>query len=99
MSSVAGRPENGAFAHFMFVCADVKLQAAMRRRCPVCKKTIDPTGERSSREGNFYPFCSQRCKLIDLGRWLDAEYRIVSKPGDEEGADTGEEPADGDKKL
>lgn len=44
-------------------------------RCPRC-------GERVRWEGNPYrPFCSERCKLIDLGRWIDEEYRI---PTDEE---------------
>lgn len=39
-------------------------------KCPVCKKTI-------KWEGNPYrPFCSYRCKMIDLGRWLKEEYRI-----------------------
>ena len=28
----------------------------------------------------FFPFCSQRCKLIDLGIWLNAEYKIISEP-------------------
>ena len=31
----------------------------------------------------FFPFCSERCKLIDLGAWLDAGYRIPSKPDEE----------------
>jgi endogenous inhibitor of DNA gyrase (YacG/DUF329 family) len=26
-----------------------------------------------------YPFCSARCKLIDLGRWLGEEYTVASK--------------------
>jgi endogenous inhibitor of DNA gyrase (YacG/DUF329 family) len=25
----------------------------------------------------MYPFCSERCKLIDLGRWLDGKYQIA----------------------
>lgn len=30
-----------------------------------------------------FPFCSPRCKLIDLGRWLGEEYRIpAGRPGD-----------------
>jgi endogenous inhibitor of DNA gyrase (YacG/DUF329 family) len=36
-----------------------------------------------------FPFCSPRCKTIDLGRWLGETYRI---PADEEGA---EEPPPG----
>ena len=29
-----------------------------------------------------YPFCSERCRLVDLSRWLDEDYRIPDKPGD-----------------
>lgn len=44
----------------------------------------------------FFPFCSERCKMIDLGAWLDAEYRISSKPDDESDRPTEEgAPADG----
>ena len=39
-------------------------------RCPICKK---PT----LAKGNpFRPFCSERCKLIDLDNWLSERYRI-----------------------
>ncbi len=39
-------------------------------KCPICKKL-------SSWKGNPYrPFCSERCKLIDLGAWASGEYRI-----------------------
>ena len=36
-----------------------------------------------------YPFCSERCKLIDLGRWLDGKYQIpvAIDPRDEDDAD------------
>lgn len=27
-----------------------------------------------------YPFCSARCRLIDLGRWAEEEYRVAGKP-------------------
>ncbi|MEC7518879.1 MAG: DNA gyrase inhibitor YacG [Myxococcota bacterium] len=37
--------------------------------CPVCKSEAPP-------EGDHAPFCSRRCKLIDLGQWLDEGYRI-----------------------
>jgi endogenous inhibitor of DNA gyrase (YacG/DUF329 family) len=26
------------------------------------------------------PFCSERCRLLDLGRWLDGDYRIPGEP-------------------
>ncbi len=38
--------------------------------CPVCKK-------KTPWENNaFRPFCSDRCRLIDLGKWASDEYRI-----------------------
>ncbi|MFN4243450.1 MAG: DNA gyrase inhibitor YacG [Tepidisphaerales bacterium] len=48
-------------------------------RCPICKKPSAPPPPPPSP----YPFCSERCKLIDLGRWLDGAYRIpVTDPDD-----------------
>ncbi len=39
-------------------------------RCRTCKRP-------AVREGNkAYPFCCERCQLVDLGRWLNEEYRI-----------------------
>ena len=32
----------------------------------------------------FYPFCSKRCKNVDLNRWLSGAYVIPAKPDDEE---------------
>lgn len=51
-------------------------------RCPVCRKDIQDSldGERPE----TYPFCSERCKLIDLGAWLDSEYVITSSTTQEE---------------
>ena len=44
--------------------------------CPICDKVL----EVEHRHGAPYrPFCSERCKMIDLGRWLDGTYR-VSEP-------------------
>ena len=36
-------------------------------------------------ENPWAPFCSERCKLVDLGRWLDGRYQIPVEisPGDE----------------
>ena len=39
--------------------------------CPICKKPVAPR-----RENATFPFCSERCRLIDLGKWLGEEYRI-----------------------
>ena len=48
-------------------------------RCPICSKPVqEPSGEQISP----FPFCSERCKLIDLGRWLDGAktYRLHVPP-------------------
>jgi endogenous inhibitor of DNA gyrase (YacG/DUF329 family) len=54
------------------------------RRCPICKRSV-PTDAASS---PFRPFCSERCKLVDLGSWLSGTYRI-SRPISEEELDQG----------
>jgi hypothetical protein len=43
-------------------------------------------------EGNpFRPFCSERCRLRDLGAWSAEAYRIPAKPDEEQGESWGEE--------
>jgi len=51
----------------------------MMRRCPVCHKVVGPSPKERSETAAFFPFCSRRCKLTDLGAWLDAKYSIVSE--------------------
>jgi endogenous inhibitor of DNA gyrase (YacG/DUF329 family) len=51
----------------------------MKNRCPVCKKMVEAPRKKEPEEAEFFPFCSRRCKLIDLGAWLDAEYKITSE--------------------
>jgi endogenous inhibitor of DNA gyrase (YacG/DUF329 family) len=44
-------------------------------KCPMCKKTVEV------RKNNpFLPFCSKRCKMVDLGKWLDGKYVIPDDP-------------------
>jgi endogenous inhibitor of DNA gyrase (YacG/DUF329 family) len=50
-------------------------------QCPICGKQFD------SKESNAMPFCSQRCRLIDLGRWLREERGLPVAPNDEEEQD------------
>ncbi len=40
-------------------------------RCPVCKKPVE-----MSQKNPFRPFCSERCRMIDLGTWASEEYRV-----------------------
>jgi endogenous inhibitor of DNA gyrase (YacG/DUF329 family) len=39
-------------------------------KCPTCGN------EAEWKDNPFRPFCSERCKLIDLGRWVDEEYKV-----------------------
>ncbi len=46
----------------------------MTKECPRCKKTVDLSRANTSR-----PFCSKKCKLIDLGTWVNEE-KVISRP-------------------
>jgi endogenous inhibitor of DNA gyrase (YacG/DUF329 family) len=48
-------------------------------RCPTCRT---PVRKDPARPGKLFPFCSERCHLVDLGRWLGEEYRIPGPPDD-----------------
>jgi endogenous inhibitor of DNA gyrase (YacG/DUF329 family) len=45
----------------------------MKFHCPICRK---PTDSDSNAE---FPFCSERCKLLDLGAWASEKY-VISEP-------------------
>jgi len=45
----------------------------MKHRCPICKKPTD-SGEHAD-----FPFCSERCRLLDLGAWASEKY-VASDP-------------------
>ncbi|HYC57851.1 MAG TPA: DNA gyrase inhibitor YacG [Candidatus Binatia bacterium] len=47
-------------------------------RCPTCKQLFEPSSSPCP------PFCSKRCKLLDLGRWLDGSYAVPGEPASEE---------------
>lgn len=53
-------------------------------RCPTCERTFDPA------ESTALPFCSSRCRQIDLGRWLDEKYHVPVDPADDEPEDATE---------
>lgn len=67
--------------------------AAKTRPCPICHKPASVTFK-------HFPFCSSRCKTIDLGAWSAEEYTIsrpinetdeVVQPPSEESRETGME--------
>ncbi len=40
-------------------------------RCPSCSQPAEPRARNAA-----FPFCSPRCRLVDLGKWLNEEYRV-----------------------
>jgi hypothetical protein len=45
---------------------------SLKLRCPICKKPV------KSSDAEF-PFCSERCRTIDLGKWASGAY-VISSP-------------------
>ena len=44
-------------------------------KCPTCNKEVE-----WSTASNFRPFCSERCRLIDLGEWASEKHAIPAEP-------------------
>lgn len=42
-------------------------------KCPICKKQAEYNGN------EYRPFCSERCKMLDLGAWVEGEYALPSE--------------------
>ena len=66
----------------------------MKHRCPVCNKIVQGPTQEHAKEVLFFPFCSKRCKFIDLGAWLDSEYKLVSRLQTQDPDDSSERPSD-----
>lgn len=47
-------------------------------KCPTCEKPVEWTAQNPWR-----PFCSERCKLIDLGEWASESHRISGDTADD----------------
>lgn len=60
--------------------------------CPTCKRPIE-----YSPDNKWRPFCSERCKLIDLGEWAAEKHAIPVENNDEETRSF--EPPDGENKI
>jgi uncharacterized protein len=58
-------------------------------KCPTCQREIDWA------QSPFRPFCSERCRLIDLGAWLTENHAIPGEPAPDEADRTPGQP-DGD---
>ena len=48
-------------------------------KCPTCRAAVVKV---PGKPNKLFPFCSERCHLVDLGRWLGEEYRIAGPPAD-----------------
>jgi hypothetical protein len=46
----------------------------------VCRRPFLLSREDVGKRLKFFPFCSERCKLVDLGAWFDGDYRIPARP-------------------
>lgn len=58
--------------------------------CPHCGRPVPWTPD-----SRWRPFCSERCRLIDLGDWLEERHRLgetIDTPPDPDGADVDEAP-------
>lgn len=62
-------------------------QRTVKLRCPICKKLVKSTDP-------DFPFCSDRCRLIDLGKWASGAYVISSPVTDAEEAIRDRNPED-----
>jgi endogenous inhibitor of DNA gyrase (YacG/DUF329 family) len=60
-------------------------------RCPICKKPAKSTDSQ-------FPFCSERCRTIDLGKWASGGYVISSPVSDAEELIQEGNPEDQDRK-
>ena len=45
-------------------------------RCRYCRQRLDAADKMHRR---FWPFCSERCKMAELGRWFEGRY-VISRP-------------------
>jgi len=48
----------------------------IRVKCPICAKSFEIA---QLADLPSFPFCTERCKLLDLGRWIDGAYAIPDK--------------------
>lgn len=55
-------------------------------RCPICKNAVATSAA-------DFPFCSERCRLIDLGKWASGQY-VISSPVTDTGDEYGDDESD-----
>ncbi|MGA9980811.1 MAG: DNA gyrase inhibitor YacG [Candidatus Sulfotelmatobacter sp.] len=62
----------------------------VKLRCPICKKNVKST------DADF-PFCSDRCRIIDLGKWASGAYVIASPVTDTDEGIRDRDPEDSEE--
>jgi hypothetical protein len=62
----------------------------LKLRCPICKKAVKS-------DNAEFPFCSDRCRTIDLGKWASGAYVIPSPVTDSEEQIRTSTPEDSDE--
>jgi uncharacterized protein len=89
VSSTTAVPQRGAFSdprgHAASELHDTAMAEPRYVACPQCgaKVAWAPTSR-------WRPFCTERCKLIDLGAWASEKYRVAVEPPDEDSAPEGD---------
>jgi len=63
----------------------------LKLRCPICKKVVKNTDPE-------FPFCSERCRTIDLGKWASGAYVISSPVTDADESIRDNNPEDSESK-
>ena len=58
-------------------------------RCPICRTLV-------LRSTPDFPFCSERCRLIDLGKWASGKYVVSAPTSEPEDAALDEKPSSPD---
>jgi len=66
------------------LCGIIYIAMYMILKCPRCEKGTESAGN------PYRPFCSEHCKMIDLGNWISGVYCISRKGEDED--ENGESP-------
>ena len=64
----------------------MRRSASTITTCGICGQTFDLTRSEAP------PFCSERCKLIDLGKWMNEEIGLPHEGGPTKGEDVDTEP-------
>jgi uncharacterized protein len=63
---------------------------SVKLRCPICKKSVKSSDPE-------FPFCSERCRIVDLGKWSSGAYVVTSPVRDTSEAVEEEQPDESEK--